>query len=390
MLNISNINEFRSKVAHKEEIREMDIGADSVSFCYMIAAEGTFDDAWSRECRGIVFDKASGRVNGRPLHKFFNVGERESTRVENLDWSKVVRVMDKRDGSMIHTVQTASGVRLKSKKSFDSDVAKAAEAWMRAQPGQHVMSFVNSVAARNSTAIFEWTAPDARIVLFYPEAELRLLHVRHNETGDYLDGEVMKAWADMFGVKVVDEVDEFFKLTSDVGEDDFITDEDYIFDAKALLEAAKTREGVEGWIVQFENGEMVKVKTEWYLKRHRAMTFLRERDIAQLVLDEGLDDLKSLLVSEGVNIDEILKIEARVLHDLREVAMSVDMIYEEDKGMARKDFAIKHTGHKHFGLLMAKFVGKEPSFKDYFERNLLKDNYSLRQLALIPSVAEGD
>lgn len=390
MLNISNINEFRSKVAHKEEIREMDIGADSVSFCYMIAAEGTFDDEWSRECRGIVFDKASGRVNGRPLHKFFNVGERESTRVENLDWSKVVRVMDKRDGSMIHTVQTASGVRLKSKKSFDSDVAKAAEAWMRAQPGQHVLSFVNSVAARNSTAIFEWTAPDARIVLFYPEAELRLLHVRHNETGDYLDGEIMKAWANMFGVKVVDEVDEFFKLTSDVGEGDNITNEDYIFDAKSLLDAAKTREGVEGWIVQFENGEMVKVKTEWYLKRHRAMTFLRERDIAQLVLDEGLDDLKSLLVSEGVNIDEILKIEARVLHDLREVAMSVDMIYEEDKGMARKDFAIKHTGHKHFGLLMAKFVGKEPSFKDYFERNLLKDNYSLRQLALIPSVAEGD
>lgn len=390
MLNISNINEFRSKVAHKEEIREMDIGADSVSFCYMIAAEGTFDDAWSRECRGIVFDKASGRVNGRPLHKFFNVGERESTRVENLDWSKVVRVMDKRDGSMIHTVQTASGVRLKSKKSFDSDVAKAAEAWMRAQPGQRVLSFVNSVAARNSTAIFEWTAPDARIVLFYPEAELRLLHVRHNQTGDYLDGEVMKAWANMFGVKVVDEVDEFFKLTTDVDVDDSVTEEDWVFDAKALLDAAKTREGVEGWIVQFADGEMVKVKTEWYLKRHRAMTFLRERDIAQLVLDEGLDDLKSLLVSEGVNIDEILKIEARVLHDLREVAMSVDMIYEEDKGMARKDFAIKHTGHKHFGLLMAKFVGKEPSFKDYFERNLLKDNYSLRQLALIPSVAEGD
>ena len=387
MLNISNINEFRSKVAHKEEIREMDIGADSVSFCYMIAAEGTFDDAWSRECRGIVFDKASGRVNGRPLHKFFNVGERESTRVENLDWSKVVRVMDKRDGSMIHTVQTASGVRLKSKKSFDSDVAKAAEAWMRTQPGQHVLSFVNSVAARNSTAIFEWTAPDARIVLFYPEAELRLLHVRHNETGDYLDGEVMKAWADMFGVKVVDDLTDRF-VSEDGNTSVFDFSNEYI--QRFLRDLVQKTENVEGWIFQFADGEMVKLKTEWYLKRHRAMTFLRERDIAQLVLDEGLDDLKSLLVSEGVNIDEILKIEARVLHDLREVAMSVDMIYEEDKGMARKDFAIKHTGHKHFGLLMAKFVGKEPSFKDYFERNLLKDNYSLRQLALIPSVAEGD
>jgi RNA ligase len=380
MLHISNIDEFRSHVAHKEEIREMDIGFDSISFCYMVAAEKTFDDAWALECRGIVFDKVSGRVSGRPLHKFFNVGERESTLPENLDWSKVVRVMDKRDGSLIHTVQTAHGVRLKSKKTFSSAVALAAEKWMREQPGQHVLSFANFVTAQNLTAIFEWTAPDARIVLFYPEAELRLLHIRHNETGDYVAGNILKEWAEKFNVNVVDEVDEFFEAQGS----------QTTFNHRKMLEAAKTREGIEGWVVQFENGDMVKVKTDWYLKRHHAMTFLRERDIAQLVLDESLDDMKSLLVSEGVNINEILEIEERVLHDLREIALTVDMIYSEDKNLPRKDFAIKHSSHKYFGMLMAKYSGKEPSFKDYFARNVLKNNYSLRQLVLVPSVAEGD
>lgn len=389
MLKIESLDEFRSHVAHKEEMREAEIGEGCTSFCYMIAADGTFDDAWSRECRGIVFNTALGKVTGRPLHKFFNVGERESTRVENLDWSKVVRVMDKRDGSMIHSVWTMNGIRLKSKKSFESDVAKAAEDWMHNEPDLKVWKFVSRMVALNKTAIFEWTAPDARIVLHYPDAELRLLHVRDNETGQYMDREDMQGWADEYGVKMVDETDEFFDV-HDIYKDGVWVGSARVLDAKEILEAAKTREGIEGWVVQFEDGEMVKLKTDWYLKRHRAMTFLRERDIAQLVLDEGLDDLKALLVGEGVDISEVLAIEARVLHVLREMALEVDVAYNADHGLSRKDFAIKHNGSKYFGLLMSKYVGKEPAFKDYFEKNLLKDQFSLRQLVLVPSVAEGD
>lgn len=100
MLTINHISELREKISHKDEIRESYIGIGEVCFCYMIASENTFDDAWSRECRGIVFNEHCGRVISRPLSKFFNVGERESTRVENIDWSKVIRVMDKRDGCL--------------------------------------------------------------------------------------------------------------------------------------------------------------------------------------------------------------------------------------------------------------------------------------------------
>jgi RNA ligase len=373
MLVINTLQEFRARVQHKEEIREADIGEGCTSFCYMIAAEDTFSDEWARECRGIVFNTAEGFVVGRPLHKFFNVNERESTQVQNLDWSKVTRVMDKRDGSMIHTVWTMNGTRLKSKKSFDSDVAKAAEDWMHSQPGLHVWKLAERMVALDKTAIFEWTAPDARIVLFYPEPELRLLHVRDNATGEYMESWQVREWADYYGVKCVDEV------TFDIPNEQL---------GQHLLDLAKTVEGVEGWVVQFENGDMVKLKTDWYLKRHRAMTFLRERDVAQLVLDEGLDDLKSLLVGDGVDISEVLAVEARVLHDLRELAMAVDLAVAEDKHLDRKSFAIKHNGSEHFGLKMSKYLGKEPSFKEYFERNLLKERYSLRQLVMVDSKAE--
>jgi len=45
---ITSIEEFRSHTSHKQEIREADIGHGFKSFCYMIAAEGTFETDWLR------------------------------------------------------------------------------------------------------------------------------------------------------------------------------------------------------------------------------------------------------------------------------------------------------------------------------------------------------
>ena len=382
MLLISDVNEFRTNVAYKEEIRESVIGVNLLAFCYMVSAEGTFDTEWLRECRGIVFNSDTGRVAGRPLHKFFNVGERESTRVENVDWSKVVRVMDKRDGSMIHTVKTYDGFGLKSKKTFDSDVAVAAAKWVAAHP--EYTAFCKYLISRNQTGIFEYTAPDSRIVLAYSEPEMKLLHVRDNVTGEYSSRTDLIEMCEEFGVMYVDEVEEFF----DEVDRSYGYSLCYSFNIKRMLEAAKTREGVEGWVVQFADGNMMKVKTDWYMMRHRAMTFLRERDIAQAVLDESLDDLKSLLVGEAVDISEILEIERQVLHDIREIIMTVEMLYNSACALDRKSFAMKYQGTEYFGLLMAKYIGREPEYKHYFERNILKDKFSLRQLVLIPSTAE--
>jgi RNA ligase len=371
--NITHVEQLQYEVGEQEEIRKMLLEEDIISFCYMIAAQDTFNTSWARECRGIVFNNKSGAVIGRPLHKFFNVNEREETLLSKVDWTKVVRVMDKRDGSMIHTVITPDGVRLKSKKSLTSDVAISATRWFNSEAGANVRSLCSHLADKNCTAIFEWTAPDARIVLYYPQEELRLLHVRHNVTGEYYSSESIKSLSAEFNIGVVDEP------AFDVPKEKL---------GQHLVELAKTVEGIEGWIVQFEDGEMVKLKTEWYLKRHRTMTFLRERDIAELAISEQLDDIKSVLTGEGVNIDEIINIEARVLASLRELISRVELAFEQDKHLERKDFAIKNKEHLEFGLLMNKFSGKDPDFKGFFIKNLLKDQFSLRQLNLLQSIGE--
>jgi len=40
------------------------------------------------------------------------------------------------------------------------------------------------------------------------------------------------------------------------------------------------------------------------------------------------------------------------------------------------EFAVKHKGHTHFGMLMAAYTGAEPDFKLWLRRNVLK-NFSL-------------
>jgi RNA ligase len=406
MLKINSLAEFKTKVLQKQEIRESDIGHNSICFCYMIAAEDTFsgpDNLWIKECRGITFNKNTGIINGRPLSKFFNVNERPETLVSNIDWTKVTRVMDKRDGSMITTVDCGYGESdlgpsysfdIKTKKTFDSDVANQARAFLKTQHNiSHMIAYLNG---ENYTAIFEYTAPTNRIVINYKQEELRLLHIRNNITGEYMKMDKLLELATKYNVLLVDHNMEFFNNIEVVNHGSSLVHQ-LCFDINAMLEVAKIRQGVEGWVVQFENGDMVKIKTDWYLKLHRSIIFLRERDIAQQVLDETIDDLKSLLVGEGVDITEILAIERRVTEYMTNIVNHVEDTVHRHGHLSVKDFAIMQraiadkaasTDINYFGLLMSRYNGKEPKYKEFFEKNILKLEFSLNQINQAEAVGD--
>jgi RNA ligase len=381
MLTINHIDELRAVVSGKEEIRESRICTNAISFCYMIGGANTFDSDHARECRGIVFSAETGAVIGRPFHKFFNLGEREETQPHVVDWSKVVRVMDKRDGSMIHSVNDNGTIRIKTKKSFNSDVAVSVQTWLAGDSveASNVRKMLNHEQFKYKTVIFEWTSPQDRIVLAYDKPSLVLLHVRDNVTGQYMNLQDLHVLSTYYNVPLVDEVDEFFE-TVEINEMDSVPRRR--FSIKKMIEAAATREGVEGWIVQLESGEMIKVKTEWYLARHKVMTFLRERDIAELVMNEQVDDFKSLLSSKGVDITEVLEIEERVLQFFRDLFNEVEAAVDGSVGLTAREMAEKFKEHALRGLIMNKFNGKVPRYLEYFERNILKSEFSLRTLIL--------
>lgn len=361
---LTPLEHYRLRVAQKPEIVEDEIAPGLVCFSVMkgVGNADTYQDPFTREARGIVFSAKTGHVVSRPFHKFFNVNERESTQVHKLDWKKVVRVMDKRDGSMIHPVAVDHiyDIRFKSKKTLESDVAIAAGEY--ADENEKYMKFCEDIMLTYcATPIFEWTSPNQRIVLGYAEPELKLLHIRSNQDGKYWSLEHIRNRAKEFDIPICDEVVEFTSF-------------------EEILKAAETREEIEGWVIQFEDGDMVKIKTNWYMARHRAFTFYRERDIVRLIMDEMVDDVKAMFVKDGVDITSILEIEHRFAEDMRLIIEDVEFAYENHKHLTAREVAAKFKGDEYFGLIMSKYNGKEPRYLDYFEKNVLKENYGLNTL----------
>ncbi len=361
---IRDIADVQPFVAGKKEIRFL-AQPNGVTFgCYLFRDATTFDCVEALECRGIAFDGA-GRVVSRPLHKFFNVGEREGLSPESLlRRDDVAAIFEKLDGSMVATAWVEGRLLWRTKKSFDAGVVKLAEAFVAQAGNEGIERFAREVASRGMTAIFELTHPEARIVVAQEEAAFRLLHVRDNLTGAYvlLDPEhVVHQWIGDYGVPVAPR-----------------------YEGAGLAGALETlagMEGREGYVIQFRSGDMVKVKCPWYLRLHRSITFLRERDIAWLAIHEELDDVKGALVEVGIDLTGVLEVEARLKGILAGLLDEVEGIYERDRELDRKSFAVANRTHPLFGLVMQRYSGKEVQLLEWYGRTRLKEDFGLRVLA---------
>lgn len=361
---ISDLSDIQPMVADKKEIRFLSQPNGITLGCYLFMDSKTFDSPEALECRGIAFNR-DGAVVSRPLHKFFNVGEKEWLSPDKLlQRDDIVGIFDKVDGSMIATAWIDGYLHWRSKKAFNSDVVKLARDFLAQPENTRLAEFAGRVAGNGMTAIFELTHPDARIVVAQDKPALQLLHVRDNHSGEYVllnDAHVIHEWVAEFDVP---KVRNYANLS--------------FSDA---LESLADMQGQEGYVIQFANGDMVKVKCPWYLRLHRSITFLRERDIAMLALNEELDDVKGALAEAGIDLTAVNEVEAKLKGILTGILDEIEAVYAVDSALERKDFAIKHKENPLFGMIMQRYLGKEVPLLEWYGRNRLKDEFSLRVLA---------
>lgn len=361
---ISHISDVQPVVADKKEIRFLAQPNGITLGCYMFMDSKTFDSPEALECRGIAFD-AAGKVVSRPLHKFFNMGEKEWLAPDKLlARDDIAAIYEKLDGSMLATAWVDGGLRWRSKKSFGSDVVKLTTAFLDLPKNENIKAFSHKVASGGMTAIFELTHPEAQIVVAQDRAALRLLHVRDNVTGQYVMLDQDHAIHDLIADHAVPLAPRFDGLSLE--------------NALASLE---NMEGREGYVIQFKNGDMLKVKCPWYLRLHHSITFLRERDIAWLAINEELDDVKGALVEAGIDLSGVDEVEARLKGILSSLLDEIETVYAGCKDMDRKSFALANKAHPLFGMLMQRYLGKEVPLLEWYGRNRLKDDFGLRVLA---------
>jgi RNA ligase len=251
----------------------------------MIGVEYDRYSAILRECRGIIFCSKTGEILRRPLHKFFNVGEREETFHDKIFLSDSHVILEKLDGSMITPFMLDGDLRWASKMGL-TDVAAPVEQFVADNFKYHRFAMAwlspDETLGRRWTPIFEWCSRKQRIVIDHPEDQLVLVAVRNFVTGDYMSYERMKSTAELYDIPVV-------KAYSGSPKD-----------VRSFCEYVKDLENVEGFVIR-DRGHMVKTKCDWYVNIHRAKDELsNERKAVRLILDNSLDDLKPHLPPEDL------------------------------------------------------------------------------------------
>lgn len=341
-------------------VNKQDNGADIV--CYNISNGESFKTPVEKEARGITFDD-NGKILSRPLHKFFNLAERAEVQPAVLDWNTMVAGFDKMDGSMISTGMFKGEFFAKSKKSFKSDVAVSSQGFV--SRNQKYYEFTKYCSQANLSPIFEFTSPKHRIVLRYDDDNMTLLHVRHNVTGDYLMPAEKERLAVLFDIPVNKPL---------FGEE---------FDLPSLLKSLNTVQGIEGYVIQFANGEMIKIKTKWYMDLHHAVSFVRERDIARLIVEEKLDDYIAYisLNSPTADLSHVYRINDEIKAAIESLSKEVDEVAATFKDVDIKTAAIQLKGHKHFGFVMGVIRGHKVDYLSHYSKNHLVD-WSLEQIDL--------
>jgi hypothetical protein len=134
----------------------------------------------------------------------------------------------------------------------------------------------------------------------------------------------------------------------------------------------------EGYVFESINGERYKWKSVWYELLHRNVTFPTYQSIAEMVIDEKVDDFKAYCVSIEDNelYDKIEVIESQVFEILKRISQTVELKVRENKELEVKDFCLKFKDDPLFHLMIALYKNKEVNYIDYFRKYVLEEQFS--------------
>lgn len=298
--------------------------------------------------RGLVLDE-DGNIVARGFDKFFNEYElenrcevdengnpiegkkrfsekfiKERSTMGDIKDSDLVTVTEKRDGSLIlvSTYDNDFICATSSKANKMSPLITIAYDHFKDKKDLY-----NYLIDNHKTLAFEFTAPNNQVLIFYDKPEFTLLAEIDNNTGKRSSRTTLENLGKNYNLKLVEE------QTLTYGE------------LKKLL---KTSEDIEGFVTENKYGNLIKLKTDYYMKNSKIFTpiFLSlERGISK----EGIDSIFKAYYDGS--IDDLLAFENQntYLRENRVIGNLVDKIirkYDEVEALGEKckDWSFKEIG----------------------------------------------
>lgn len=365
---IENIKKFEELLKDKPELRLVNGELNTISINYKIFNKKTFETDLALEARGICFEEETGNIISRPLHKFHNVGEKLS--LEEIDFSNLLAIWNKLDGSMVSLLNRNGEILAKTKSSFLGVESKKVNSFIKENYNYTLFCLE---LGEDYTPIFEYVSPKNKIVIDYDEEDLVFLHLRHIKSGQYVpyNDEVLVNLLNKYNISHQKPL--------------FFNNQSGNFDIELLKEYINKSE-LEGVVLQFKNGEMLKYKTLFYQKRTlKSRKEVTKREAAKLFFEGKLDDKKGQLKTYGFNIKPVEDFENELLSNLLSIekeinykAKSLNELNEESK-----IHYINHVlANDELRSLIIREAKKQPyNINEYFLKKRLK-NYSLDLIEL--------
>ncbi len=281
-------------------------------WCYTHQTQ--YENNWTdtlKIARGIVFDD-DGNLVQLPLPKIFNVGDPNAPIIGR----RPFQAYDKLDGSLVLVTQWGDHKLITTKGSFTSPQALAAEEFLKGW-----------VPTTGHTFLFEYIAPDNRIVVDYEDYEGLVLlgAVRHADGFDHFNPYQLQADTGWYGDVVAPRKFHLPKMLADIQD-------------------PANGENREGFVVVVETpegpAERVKLKFASYVALHAMMSGLTNKKVWELLLEGTLDDYAGAFPDE--TYEAIQKYAGNVLRDVGSILSEAERVareafagYNERAGQAR-------------------------------------------------------
>ena len=236
---------------------------------YVSARPNTFETELDLECRSLVFDRDSGDLLSRSLHKFFNLGEREG--LADLPLDEGADLSLKIDGTMLSGFTSPArpdALRFHTKGGLTEHAARGL-----ALAPPNVVALAHDAISGGGTPTLEWTSPENRVVIPYAQTEFRLIAIRDRVTGAYLEG-LADQLARKHGVARPGSLGRVRGLAETT---------------EALTRLAE-RTDIEGAVLTWADGHRVKWKTRDYHARHKVLANIEHERRVYQCWHEGIGD----------------------------------------------------------------------------------------------------
>ncbi|MFE3760859.1 RNA ligase [Streptomyces sp. NPDC059104] len=253
---------------------------------YTYTRTAQYEQIWNRvttRCRGLVADDTTGAVVALPLPKFFNVGEHEQGRAYAPALpDEPFEVYDKVDGSLAVVFHYADHWRVASKGSFIS----AQATW-----GQRRLDTRDTAAlVPGVTYLAEILYPQNRIVVDYGDRRDLVLLAAYGPDGTEVPlAEAAAHWRDIGSVVTVWPAMPLAELLA-------------LTEANALPGGERASgTDAEGFVLRFASGVRAKAKLGEYVRLHRLLTRVTERDIWRSHGVQRFAALPAKQLAQGLN-----------------------------------------------------------------------------------------